>query len=137
MEKFVDRKYKLKTSDCFDEYMKFLGIGFVSRMAAASVTPVITLSRNENNSFTLTTQTTIKNTQITFKPDEEFTEERADGVKVTSVISFNGNDLVHLQTDPEKRTSTQIRSYTDGLMTATTTANGWSGKCIRTYEYIP
>ncbi|XP_052751953.1 fatty acid-binding protein, muscle-like [Galleria mellonella] len=137
MERFLDKKYKLKTSDCFEEYMKFLGIGFVSRMSAASVTPVITLSRNDNDSYSLTTQTSLKNTQITFKPGEEFVEERPDGVKVNSIITFDGNNLIHLQTDADKRTSTQVRSYTDTLMTAITTANGWSGKCVRTYEYIP
>ncbi|KAM3963818.1 fatty acid-binding protein [Aphomia sociella] len=137
MDKFLNRKYKLKTSDSFEEYMKFLGVGFISRMAAASTTPIITLTRNENESFNLTTQTTVKNTLITFKPGEEFEELRADGVKVKSLITFEDNNLVHLQTDAKNRTSTQIRAFTDSLMTATTTVKGWDGKCIRTYEFIP
>lgn len=61
-----------------------------------TVSPVVELTEN-NGEYTLTSNSTFKNTAIKFRLGEEFQEETPDGRKVTSVITQDGNKLVHIQ----------------------------------------
>ncbi|MDK0628423.1 lipocalin/fatty-acid binding family protein, partial [Clostridium perfringens] len=93
---FVGKKYKMISSENFDEFMKVLGVGLITRKAANAVTPTIEL-RQEGDQYNLVTSSTFKTTEMKFKPGEEFDEERADGAKVKSVCTFEGNVLKQTQ----------------------------------------
>jgi len=91
-----NQKYKLHASDNFDEFMKALGVGLVTRKMGNTVSPVIELTDN-NGEYTLTSNSTFKNTVTKFRLGEEFDEETPDGRKVKSVITQDGNKLIHIQ----------------------------------------
>ncbi|CAK1590254.1 unnamed protein product [Parnassius mnemosyne] len=136
MEQFIGKKYKLKSSENFDEYLKYIGVGFLSRKTANSVSPVCTLMLNEDGSYTMAMLTTFRNVFVTFKLNEEFIEERADGTKVKSLMVVEGNKLIQTQIEDNGRKSTHVREFTPTSITVTSTADGWSGKCVRVYELV-
>uniref|UniRef100_A0A1B6DEJ4 Fatty acid-binding protein, muscle n=1 Tax=Clastoptera arizonana TaxID=38151 RepID=A0A1B6DEJ4_9HEMI len=92
----LNKKFKLSHSENFDELMKALGVGFLTRKAGNTVSPVIELTEKDGV-FTLTSESVFKNTVTTFKLGEEFEEETPDGRKVKSIITQDGNKLVQVQ----------------------------------------
>merc|ERR1712071_335670 len=77
MADFLNKKYKLASSENFDEYMSELKIGLTRKLGNSS-TPVVEVTLN-GDEYTLTTSSLLKTTTIKFKLGEEFEEERADG----------------------------------------------------------
>ncbi|NXY51895.1 FABPH protein, partial [Ceuthmochares aereus] len=69
--------WKLVDSANFDEYMKALGVGFATRQVAGLTKPT-TIIEVQGDKITVKTQSTFKNTEITFKLGEEFDETTAD-----------------------------------------------------------
>ncbi|KDR16278.1 fatty acid-binding protein, muscle-like isoform X1 [Zootermopsis nevadensis] len=120
MSLVTNKKYKLSTSEKFDEYMKALGVGLVVRKVGNSVSPVIELTQN-GDEYTITSQSTFKNTTTTFKLGQEFEEETADGRKVKSVVTQDGNKLIQVQKG-EKET-TIIREFNDDEVKMTLTVD--------------
>lgn len=110
MDSFLNKKYKLATSDNFDEYMKALGVGLVTRKMGNSVSPVVELKK-EGDVYTLTSSSTFKTTVISFELGKEFDEETADGRKVKSTITLDGNKLTQVQKGTD-RTTTIVRDFT-------------------------
>jgi len=92
----LGKRYKLQTSEKFDEYMKTLGVGIVTRKMGSSVSPVVELTE-DGGLYTLKTTSPFKNTEIKFKLGEEFNEETADGRQVKSVCTLEDNKLVQVQ----------------------------------------
>ncbi|CAF4578348.1 unnamed protein product [Rotaria sp. Silwood1] len=74
----------------FDAYMKEIGVGMIMRMTAKGVKPRLIISEN-NGTWTLRTESSIKTLSSDFVPGVEFDETTADGrhVKVSS-YSFVG-----------------------------------------------
>ncbi|GBP00681.1 Fatty acid-binding protein, muscle [Eumeta japonica] len=107
---FVGKKYKLVSSENFDEFMKAIGAGMILRKAANTVTPIVEL-RKDGDYFVLISSSTFKTVEIKFKPGEEFEEERFDGVKMKSVCTFEGNTLKHVQKDAEGNVVTNVREF--------------------------
>ncbi|XP_050353610.1 fatty acid-binding protein, muscle-like [Nymphalis io] len=136
MEKYLGIRYKLKSSDNFEEYLKFIEVGYISRKLVTSLYPVCVLTKNEDGIYSLTMITAIRNVVTTFQLGEEFIEERPDGVKVKSVMNVEGDTLVQIQIESNGRKSKHIREFTDNRLTVTTTAEGWDGTCIRIYELV-
>ncbi|XP_021925689.1 fatty acid-binding protein, muscle-like isoform X2 [Zootermopsis nevadensis] len=116
----LNKKYKLASSENFDEVMKALGVGLVVRKVGNSVSPVIELTQN-GDEYTITSQSTFKNTTTTFKLGQEFEEETADGRKVKSVVTQDGNKLIQVQKG-EKET-TIIREFNDDEVKMTLTVD--------------
>lgn len=99
-----DSEWLLYFHDCLS------GVGLVVRKVGNSVSPVIELTQN-GDEYTITSQSTFKNTTTTFKLGQEFEEETADGRKVKSVVTQDGNKLIQVQKG-EKET-TIIREFND------------------------
>lgn len=68
----------------------------MTRKMGSSVSPVVELTEKDGT-YTLKTTSPFKNTEISFKLGEEFDEETADGRKVKSVCTLDGNKLVQVQ----------------------------------------
>ncbi|KAG6456343.1 hypothetical protein O3G_MSEX009685 [Manduca sexta] len=117
MDQYLGLKYKLKSSENFEEYMSFIEIGLISRKTAISVSPVCELTRDDDGVYTYTMATTFKTMKFSFKLGEEFVEERADGVKVKSVMTLDGDKLIQVQIEDNGRKSTHVRHFTPELMT--------------------
>lgn len=122
MAKFVG-KYKMESSEGFDEFMKALGVGLVMRKMANTATPVVEISEADG-AYSLKTATTFKTTEINFKLDEPFSETTADGRTVQSTISMDGNKLIHKQIgDKEKKEK-------DSILTRVFTDEGMDLECV-------
>ncbi|XP_070521758.1 fatty acid binding protein isoform X2 [Cardiocondyla obscurior] len=93
---FLGKRYKLFSSENFDDFMKALGVGMVTRKMGSSVSPVVEITEKDGV-YTLKTTSPFKNTEIKFKLGEEFDEETPDGRKVKSVCTLEGNKLIQVQ----------------------------------------
>jgi len=116
MDAFLNKKYKLATSENFDEYMKALGVGLVTRKMGNTVSPVVELKK-EGDVYTLTSSSTFKTTVISFEPGKGFDEETADGRKVKTTMTIDGNKLTQVQKGVD-RTTTIVREFTADEMKA-------------------
>ncbi|XP_072934267.1 fatty acid-binding protein [Epargyreus clarus] len=129
---FLGKKYKMISSENFDEFMKALGVGLITRKAANAVTPTVEL-KQDGGSYVLVTSSTFKTTEMKFNPGEEFDEERADGAKVKSVCTFDGNNtLKHVQKSDDGLEVTYIRTFGPEEMKAVMTAKDVT--CTRVYK---
>ncbi|KAM4772037.1 fatty acid-binding protein, brain [Rhinophrynus dorsalis] len=111
--------WKLIDSQNFDEYMKALGVGFATRQVGNVTKPTVIISQEGDKIF-IRTQSTFKNTEISFKLGEEFDEATADDRNCKSIVNLEGDKLVHVQKWDGKETKF-VREINDGKMTMTLT----------------
>lgn len=104
----------------------FAGVGLVVRKMGNAASPVIELTQN-GDEYTLTSQSTFKNTSITFKLGVEFDEETPDSRKVKSVITQDGNKLIHIQKGEKETTIVREFSEDEVKMVSSTVSDveGW------------
>ncbi|XP_040830032.1 fatty acid-binding protein, heart isoform X1 [Ochotona curzoniae] len=133
--------WKLVESKNFDDYMKSLaltsltcslssGVGFATRQVANMTKPT-TIIEKKGDTIVLKTQSTFKNTEISFKLGVEFDETTADDRKVKSIVTLDGDKLVHVQKWDGQET-TLVRELSDGKLILTLTHG--SAVSTRTYE---
>ncbi|KAG1973861.1 fatty acid binding protein 4b [Pimephales promelas] len=130
VEKFVG-KWKMTSSDNFDEYMKAVGAGFASRQMANLAKPSLTIALGEEGSISMKAVTTFKTLEIQFKLEEEFDETTADDRKVKTIMSLVDGKLIQRQTWEGKTTIIE-REVQDTKMIAKCTMD--DVVAIRTYE---
>ncbi|XP_059051813.1 fatty acid-binding protein, muscle-like [Achroia grisella] len=136
MEQYFGKKYKLKTSENFDEFMKALGIGFISRKTAASLSPVCELTKNDDGTYIYSFSTPIRTLKYVFKLGEEVITERADGAKMKSTFTIEGNSVIHIEVDDNGKASKHVRTFSDDKLVVISTLQGWDGECTRIYELV-
>nr|AKM28436.1 fatty acid-binding protein [Aphis gossypii] len=103
MAHFLNKKYKLESSDKFDEYMKAIGVSLITRKMGAAVSPTVEVTEKDGE-YTMKTSSTFKNQEIKFKLGQEFDEETPDGRTVKSTITLDGNKMIHIQKGDNKDT---------------------------------
>ncbi|XP_035886953.1 fatty acid-binding protein, adipocyte isoform X2 [Phyllostomus discolor] len=113
--------WKLVSSENFDDYMKEVGVGFATRKVAGMAKPNMIISVN-GDVITIKSESTFKNTEISFKLGQEFDEVTADDRKVKSIITLDDDSLVHVQKWLGKETTIK-RHIVDGKMVAKHTMN--------------
>ncbi|KAI3364559.1 hypothetical protein L3Q82_011341 [Scortum barcoo] len=106
--------WKLVDSENFDDYMKALGVGFATRQVGNVTKPTVIISQ-EGDKVVIRTQSTFKNTEISFKLGEEFDEATADDRNCKSTVTMEGDKLVHVQKWDGKETKF-VREIKDGKM---------------------
>ncbi|KAL1123387.1 hypothetical protein AAG570_002469 [Ranatra chinensis] len=132
MKEFCGIKYKLAKSENFDEYMKALGVGLMTRKVGNSVNPVLEMTI-EDDVYTIKSSSTFKNTVTTFKLGEEFDEETPDGRKVKSIVTAEGdNKLVQIQKGDKETKIVREFSKEEVVMTLTID----DIVCTRTYKVM-
>merc|ERR1711980_70177 len=119
MAKAFEGTWNLKSSELFDEYMKELGVGFATRKVGNLTKPTTIISL-DGDQVTVKTQSTIKNTELTFKLGEEFDEVTADDRKVKSIVKIGDGKMVHIQKWDGKETSL-VREVNGDALTLTLT----------------
>ncbi|MCI4392067.1 hypothetical protein PGIGA_G00141850 [Pangasianodon gigas] len=122
--------WNLKESKNFDEYMKALGVGFATRQVGSMTKPTTIISI-DGDVIMLKTVSTFRNTEIKFKVGEEFDETTADDRKVKSLVTLDGNKLVHVQKWDGKETSL-VREVDGNSLTLTLTL----GDVVCTRSYV-
>ncbi|XP_054909794.1 fatty acid-binding protein, heart [Poeciliopsis prolifica] len=129
VEAFVGT-WNLKESDKFDDYMKELGVGFATRKIGNMTKPTTVISV-DGDTVTVKTQSSIKNTELSFKIGEEFDETTADDRKVKSLVTVEDGKLVHVQKWDGKETSL-VREVDGNKLTLTLKIG--DVVCTRRYE---
>ena len=71
-------KFKLTQSENFEEFMKVLGVGLVTRKLGNKSSPTVTITE-EAGQFTFKQESLVKTSEIKFKINQEFDELTADG----------------------------------------------------------
>uniref|UniRef100_G3SM17 Fatty acid binding protein 4 n=1 Tax=Loxodonta africana TaxID=9785 RepID=G3SM17_LOXAF len=108
--------WKLVSSENFDEYMKeVVGVGFATRKVGGMAKPNLIISVN-GDVITIRSESTFKNTEISFKLGQEFDEITADDRKVKSIIILDGGALVHVQKWDGKSTTIKRKRVDDKLV---------------------
>ncbi|KAJ6650886.1 hypothetical protein lerEdw1_002356 [Lerista edwardsae] len=122
--------WKLVSSENFDDYMKELGVGFATRKMAGVAKPNVIISCN-GDTITIKTESTFKNTELSFKVGEEFDETTADDRKVKSIVTLDNGSLNQLQKWDGKETTIK-RKIADGKLIVECAMN--NVVCTRVYE---
>ena len=71
-------KFKLTQSENFEEFMKALGVGLVTRKLGNKSSPTVTVTE-DNGEYTFKQESLVKTSEIKFKIGQEFDEVTADG----------------------------------------------------------
>uniref|UniRef100_A0A8C3RVQ6 Lipocalin/cytosolic fatty-acid binding domain-containing protein n=1 Tax=Chelydra serpentina TaxID=8475 RepID=A0A8C3RVQ6_CHESE len=106
--------WKLVSSDKFDDYMKELGVGLATRKLGGLAKPNVII-RMKGDVITIRTESTFKNTEISFKLGQVFDETTADDRKTKSVVTLEKGSLVQVQKWNGKETTIR-RKLVDGKM---------------------
>ena len=122
--------WKLVSSENFDDYMKEVGVGFATRKVAGMAKPTLIISVN-GDVATIRSESTFKNTEISFKLDQEFDEVTPDDRKVKSIINLDEGALVQVQNWDGKSTTIK-RKLVDDKMVLECVMNGVTA--TRVYE---
>uniref|UniRef100_T1J6K4 Cytosolic fatty-acid binding proteins domain-containing protein n=1 Tax=Strigamia maritima TaxID=126957 RepID=T1J6K4_STRMM len=131
MAEFVG-KYKLISSENFDDYMKALNVSMVTRKLANAASPVQDIQLN-GDEFYIKTSTTFKTSEIKFKLGVEFDEQTADGRTVKTTITRDGNKLIQEQkADKPALNSTLTREFEGDTMKMVLTVGDIV--CTRVYK---
>jgi len=80
-------KWKLTESENFDDYMKAVGVGLMTRKLGASVKPVMDISVS-NGKWNIVSTSTFKTITMEFELDKEFDETTPDGRQMKSTITL-------------------------------------------------
>lgn len=96
-------KYKLVSSENFDEFMKAMGVNIVLRKAGALSKPVVEI-KQDGETYILKTTTTFKTSEIKFKLGEEFEETRMDGSMCKTTITLEDGKLIQKQSGDKEVT---------------------------------
>ena len=122
--------WKLVSSENFDDYMKEVGVGFATRKVAGMAKPTLIISVN-GDVATIRSESTFKNTEISFKLDQEFDEVTPDDRKVKSIVNLDEGALVQVQNWDGKSTTIK-RKLVDEKMVLECVMNGVTA--TRVYE---
>ncbi|KAF5926351.1 hypothetical protein HPG69_011482 [Diceros bicornis minor] len=97
-----------------------------------SAKPTIIISASEDRG-NIKTESSFKNSEISFKLGEEFDETTADNRKVKSIITVDGGSMIHVQKWLGKETTIK-RQIVDGKMVVKYTMNNTVS--TRVYEKV-
>lgn len=88
----------------------FAGVGLLTRKAGNLASPVVELTKVDDK-YVLSSNSSFKNSSITFKIGEEFDEETLDGRKVKSTIIEDENKLFHTQKMTDDKVTVIVREF--------------------------
>uniref|UniRef100_A0A8C3RWK8 Lipocalin/cytosolic fatty-acid binding domain-containing protein n=1 Tax=Chelydra serpentina TaxID=8475 RepID=A0A8C3RWK8_CHESE len=98
--------WKFVSSEKFEDYMKELGVGLATRKLGSLAKPTVTISM-DGDVITVKTKSTFKNTEVSFKLEEEFEEATADDRKTkvstkAALILYSHYSIEEKQTEGRK-----------------------------------
>merc|ERR1719431_836781 len=110
---FMTGKFNFDKSEGFSDFLSALGLNFVKRNIACTLSPIHIISQT-GDVINIKTESKVHNTNIEFKLNTPFQELTADGRQVTTTPTLEGADtLVKVQVG-EKQTVVESRSFPDG-----------------------
>lgn len=98
---WTNKKYKLDRSENFEEFLTAIGINFFIRKMILASSFTLELVDLGDDTFVLKQQTSFKNMNLKFKPGVEFIDEKPNGAKVKTIMTFESeNVLIQKQLNP-------------------------------------
>ena len=82
-------KWQLFQSENFEEFMSRLGVSYLVRKLGNKSTPVVTVSKDENDVMSFKQESLVSTTEIKCKIGEPFDEKTADGREVRNTYFFS------------------------------------------------
>ncbi|KAL7073401.1 hypothetical protein ACQ4LE_007402 [Meloidogyne hapla] len=134
-EKFVG-KWKLCESNNFDEYLKQVGVSFLTRTAAKAIKPVLEFEVNGNH-WKMTSTSTLTTWVCEFDLDKEQEQTTADGRKLKCIFSFADGKLIEEQKkikDNDKES--HFERYVDADGKLVITCKSEDVEAVRKYEKV-
>ncbi|KAL7073564.1 hypothetical protein ACQ4LE_007294 [Meloidogyne hapla] len=132
-DKFVG-KWKLIDSDNFNDYLKEVGVGMITRTAATGIKPVLEFEVNGDN-WKMTSTSTFTTWVCEFKLGEEKEQKTADGRTLKSKFTFVDGKLIEEQKKiSEKDKDSYFERYIDGDGKLVITCESGEVKAVRKYE---
>lgn len=129
-------KWQLFESKNFEDFMSRLGVSYVVRKLGNKSTPVVTVSKGDDDVLSFKQESLVSTSEIKFKIGETFDEKTADGRAVTSTMTLlKPNAIKHemLGTNGGKD-SVCIREFFQDKMTCVCTVE--DVETIRTYKKL-
>ena len=90
-------KFKLTQSENFEEFMKALGVGLVTRKLGNKSSPTVTITE-DSGEFTFKQESLVKTSEIKFKIGQEFDEVTADGRQGKPSCHVMSRDVTYILT---------------------------------------
>ena len=90
-------------------------MGFATRKVAGMAKPTLIISVN-GDVVTIRSESTFKNTEISFKLDQEFDEVTPDDRKVKSIVNLDEGALVQVQNWDGKSTTIKRKLVDDKMV---------------------
>lgn len=131
IDDYLSIKYKLKSSENFEEYLKALDIGIVLRKLGSLVSPVVYLEK-EGSEYVLNVTSPVRNVTLRFKPGEAYTRKNSDGRMAKCVMTIQGDTLTENQLDGKR--SKIYRTFSRCTLVVQMMVD--DVKCTRIYERI-
>merc|ERR1711931_379697 len=115
--------------------MAALGVGWATRTLGNKTTPVVTVSKDEEDTVTFKQESLVSTSSFSFKIDQPFDEKTADGRKVLSTMTMEApNSLVHEMKGTEGgKDSTCVREFLPDKLTAVCSVDD----IVTTRVYLP
>ena len=96
--KIMTGKFLLESSEKFEEFMNKLGVSSFMLLSDGVTKPVTNISYiAQLGQFKMETRTTLKKSELVFKPNEEFVEITGDGRRAISKVVIEKNVMTHEQ----------------------------------------
>uniref|UniRef100_A0A8C0AGP2 Lipocalin/cytosolic fatty-acid binding domain-containing protein n=1 Tax=Bos mutus grunniens TaxID=30521 RepID=A0A8C0AGP2_BOSMU len=96
-------------------YLDSEGVGFATRKVAGMAKPTLIISLN-GDVVTIKSESTFKNTEISFKLGQEFDEVTPDDRKVKSIVNLDEGALVQVQNWDGKSTTIKRKLVDDKMV---------------------
>uniref|UniRef100_A0A1B6F6G0 Cytosolic fatty-acid binding proteins domain-containing protein n=2 Tax=Cuerna arida TaxID=1464854 RepID=A0A1B6F6G0_9HEMI len=114
IESYVGKKYVLKQSEHFDEFLKAIGMGYIKRTLANSATPTFYVQKRADGNY-LISESTFSNTaqRITADSESPVSYDTPDGRKVNTSFKTNGCVLTETQIEPNDVKTIITRTFSD------------------------
>lgn len=132
VENALGKSFRLEFSSHFDDYMKALGVNYVTRKIAAALSPIFELTK-EGDEYHIIIRSTFKNIDFKFKLGKEFQQDTPDGRKVKSTITMENEDTIHEIQRNGKDTSI-VRTFNGDTMSMVMKVD--DVVCKRTYRLV-
>ncbi|CAJ0566359.1 unnamed protein product, partial [Mesorhabditis spiculigera] len=124
-------KWDLVSSEGFDEYLKEVGVGLMTRKIASNLKPTLIFEKN-GETWSMTSKSTFKTFTVTWEMGKEQEGETADGRKVKATFSVEGDKLIQVEKGANGKDSRFERWIEGGKLNIVCECNGV--KCVRVYE---
>ncbi|XP_063155504.1 fatty acid-binding protein 5-like [Candoia aspera] len=126
-------KWRLVSSEGFEDYMKELGVNMALRKIGNMAKPDLLITKNDAQ-ITIKTESTFKTIEVSFKLAEKFDENTADGRITQTLITLDDNNVLTQVQQWDGKETTITRKIEDGKMIVECVMNGV--KCTRVYQKV-